>query len=184
MIRIARAEDGADLAAIYAPIVRETVISFEIEPPTPEEMAARVAATLPTYPWLVWEEGGRAVGYVYAGRHAVRAAYRWSAEVPAYVAPAFHRRGIGKTLYQALFGMLRRQGFHAVFGGVTLPNAASVALHEVVGMTPVGVYRETGFKFGAWRDVGWWGMTLDSAAEPGGEPIPFSELADPLKGAA
>ena len=180
MIRIARAEDGADLAAIYAPIVRDTAISFEIEPPTAEEMAARVVATLPTYPWLVWEEGGRAVGYVYAGRHAARAAYRWSAEVTAYIAPEFHRRGIGRTLYGALFDILRRQGFHAVYAGVTLPNTPSVALHEAVGMKPVGVYREAGFKFGAWRDVGWWGMTLDSAAAPSGEPIPFSELADRL----
>lgn len=180
MIRVARPEDGADLAAIYAPIVRDTTISFEIEPPTAEEMAARVAATLPAYPWLVWEENGRAVAYVYAGRHAARAAYRWSAEVTAYVAPQFHRRGLGKTLYRTLFDVLRRQGFHAVFAGVTLPNPPSVGLHEAVGMAPVGVYREAGFKFGAWRDVGWWGMTLDDAAEPGGEPIPFSELADPL----
>jgi len=180
MIRVAGPEDGADLAAIYAPIVRDTTISFEIEPPTPEEMAARVTATLPTYPWLVWEDAGRAVAYVYAGRHASRAAYRWSVEVTAYVAGEVRRRGLGKTLYAALFDILRRQGFHAVYAGVTLPNPASVALHEAVGMAPVGVYREAGFKFGAWRDVGWWGMTLDDGAEPAGEPIPFSELADPL----
>ena len=184
MIRIAKPEDAADILAIYGPVVRDTVISFEIEPPTAAEMAERVASTLRTYPWLVWEEGGRAVGYVYAGRHAARAAYRWSAEVTAYVAPEVRRRGLGRTLYGALFDILRRQGFHAVFAGVTLPNDASVALHEAVGMRPVGVYPETGFKFGAWRDVGWWGMTLDAGAAPGGEPIPFSALADPLRGVA
>ncbi len=180
MIRVARAEDGADLAAIYAPIVRDTAISFELEPPTAEEMAERVAATLPTYPWLVWEAEGRAVGYVYAGRHAPRAAYRWSAEVTAYVAPAFHRKGLATILYAALFDILRRQGFHAVFAGVTLPNPPSVGLHEAVGMAPVGVYREAGFKFGAWRDVGWWGMTLDDGEGEPAEPIPFSRLAYPL----
>ena len=175
-IRIARPSDARDLHAIYAPYVRDTVISFEIEPPSVEEMARRVAGIVPLFPWLAFEEGGRAVGYAYASRHKDRHAYQWSADVSAYVHPDFHRRGIGGALYRELLAILRRQGFVNAYGGITLPNPASVRLHESVGFEPLCVYRGVGFKMGRWRDVGWWHLGLAEPPANPPAPRPFGEL--------
>lgn len=159
-IRLARPDDARGVHAIYAPIVRDTVISFELDVPGAEEMSARIAKTLATHPWLVWEEAGRVAGYAYASRHRDRLAYQWSVDVSCYVHGDFRRRGIGGRLYRALFRILRAQGFFNAYGGITLPNAASVALHESVGFAPLGVFRGVGFKLGAWHDVGWWHCRL------------------------
>jgi L-amino acid N-acyltransferase YncA len=175
-IRVATPRDARAVHEIYAPVVRDTVISFELEPPTVAEMERRIAATLAAFPWLVWEEGGRVAGYVYASRHKERAAYQWSVDVTAYVHPDFRRRGVGKALYLELLRVLRMQGFFTAYGGITLPNAASVALHESVGFSPFAVYRGVGYKFGRWHDVGWWQCRLaELAAEPVA-PRAFSEL--------
>ncbi|MCP5367733.1 MAG: N-acetyltransferase [Hyphomicrobiales bacterium] len=163
-LRPVRAEDAAAIQAIYAPIVAETIISFEEEPPSVAEMAARIAATLPAYPYLVAERGGQVVGYAYASQHRARAAYRKSVDVTVYVAESARRAGVGQALYRALLDDLRRRGFHAAFAGIALPNPGSVGLHESVGFTPVGVFREVGFKFGQWRDVGWWQCLLQGPA--------------------
>jgi len=160
VIRLARPDDSDAIAAIYAPIVRDTVISFEIDPPTPAEMSERIAATLITHPWLVAEQDGAVVGYAYASQHRTRSAYRWSCDVTAYMAEAARGRGIGMRLYTELFDILCTQGFHAAFAGISLPNAASVALHEKAGFQHVGVYKHVGYKQGAWRDVGWWQRPL------------------------
>jgi len=106
------------------------------------------------------------LGFAYAGPHGARAAYRWSANVSAYVAGEAHRRGIGRALYAELFGLLRRQGFHALFAGITLPNDKSVGLHEAMGFTHLGTYHEVGFKLGRWRDVGYWRLGLRNADAP------------------
>ena len=159
-IRLATLDDADAVAAIYAPVVRDTCISFEFTPPSAEEMSARIAKTLPILPWLVWDDAGTTLGYAYASRHRERAAYQWSVDVSAYVHPEARRRGIGKALYRQLFRLLELQGYQNAYAGITLPNAASVALHESVGMTSIGIYRHVGFKMGAWRDVGWWERTL------------------------
>src|SRR4051812_1705742 len=160
MIRPASAADAEAIAAIYRPIVLDTAISFETVPPGPAEMERRIAATLEIAPWLVYEEQGKLGGYAYGSRHRERAAYQWSVDVSVYVDEAHRRRGIGRALYTALFPLLRLQGFHAAHAGVTLPNAASVALHESLGFVPVGIYRGVGYKLGAWYDVGWWQLSL------------------------
>ena len=162
--------------AIYAPVVRDTTISFETTAPDAAEMAARIAKTLAMFPWLVWEEGGRAVGYAYASRHREREAYQWSADVSCYVHPGHRGRGIGKALYARLFDILRAQGFQSAFAGIALPNAASVALHESVGFEPIGVYREVGWKLGAWRDTGWWRRRLGEAVPEPLPPLPLRSL--------
>lgn len=167
--------DAAAIQAIYAPVVRDTAISFEIEPPSVAEMAERIAATLPIFPYLVLAEAEEIVGYAYAGRHASRAAYRWSADVSIYVASGAHRTGGGRQLHTSLLGILRRQGFHRAFAGIALPNDASVGLHEALGFRAVGVYEQVGYKHGAWRDVGYWQISL-SDGEPG-EVVPFADLA-------
>lgn len=175
LIRDASAErDAAACAAIYAPYVTDTVISLEEEPPTERDFDARIRNTTRTHPWLVAEEEQQVVGYAYASRHRERAAYRWAADVAVYVARAHHRRGIGRQLYETLFSLLVAQGLRIACAGVTLPNDASVGLHESLGFQPVGVYRRIGFKHGAWRDVGWWQLELAApdADEPPPEPGP------------
>jgi phosphinothricin acetyltransferase len=178
VIRLATPADAPALQAIYAPIVAGTVISFELTPPTVGEMADRIRKTLPAYPWLVLERDGQILGYAYAGAHRARPAYRWSVDVSVYVAEAGRRRGIGRALYERLLALLRRQGFQAAFAGIALPNPASVALHEAVGFVPLGIYRDVGFKLGAWHDVGWWQCPVgDRPADPA-EPRLVTEVLD------
>jgi len=176
-VRVATENDAAAVAAIYAPYVRETPISFEELPPSPDDMRGRIGRTLAAHPFLVFEDGDAVVAYAYASAHRDRAAYRWSADVGIYAAPEVHRRGVGRALYACLLDLLRRQGFHAAFAGITLPNANSVGLHEAMGFEHVGTYAEVGFKLGAWRDVGWWQCRIASGPPCGG-PIAFADLRD------
>jgi phosphinothricin acetyltransferase len=179
-IRIATGEDAADVAAIYAPYVRDTAISFELDPPDEREMRRRIVTTLEGTPWLVCAEGGSVLGYAYGARHHERAAYRWSADVTVYVHESARRRGVGDALYRALLPVLVRQGYRRAYAGITLPNPGSVGLHEAHGFRPVGVYTSVGWKLGAWRDVGYWGLALAAADGAPAEPVPFRELrADP-----
>ncbi|MFL5311956.1 MAG: arsinothricin resistance N-acetyltransferase ArsN1 family B [Myxococcales bacterium] len=175
MMRLATAADAEAIARIYDPIVAATAISFEVDPPGAAEMERRIRETLEMTPWLVYESEGSLRGYAYASKHRERAAYRWSADVAVYVHGDHRRAGIGRGLYTALFGLLRLQGFHAAHAGITLPNAASVALHESVGFRPVGVYPAVGYKLGAWHDVGWWQLELRART---GEPAPLRRLPE------
>lgn len=168
-IRHATATDAGALAAIYAPSVTDAPTSFEIEAPDAAEMARRVSTVLEHAPWLVLERNGAIAGYAYASRHHERAAYQWSVDVSVYVDRAHHRAGVGRALYTVLFALLRFQGFYVAHAGITLPNEASVGLHESMGFTPVGTYRDVGYKLGAWRDVGWWRLSL-SPLEPAPAP--------------
>jgi L-amino acid N-acyltransferase YncA len=172
MVRHAHAARDADaIAAIYAPAVEPGVASFEATPPDAAEMQARIAAGEQTHPWLVAERDGAVAGYAYGATHRTRAAYRWTVEVTVYVDGRRRRSGVGRELYEALLPLLARQRLHLAVAGITLPNDASVALHEAVGFQPVGVYREIGYKFGAWHDVGWWQMHLRAAGETPDEPL-------------
>jgi L-amino acid N-acyltransferase YncA len=165
--------DAEACAAIYAPSVEGSVVSFEERAPDAAEIAARIAAISTTHPWLVAEEGGEVVGYAYACHHRERAAYRWAADVSVYVAAGQRGQGHGRGLYEALFERLRAQGFQVACAGITLPNEASVGLHEQLGFVAVGVMRRIGWKQGAWRDVGWWQLELvPAAADPPPEPLP------------
>ena len=161
-VTVRRAEpsrDAARCAEIYAPFVRDTWISFELDPPDAAEMARRIARYRESHGWLVGEIDGVLAGYAYASPHRERAAYASSCDVAVYVDPAFARRGVGRALYAALIEQLAPR-FHAAFAGIALPNEASIGLHEALGFTPVGIYREVGWKMGAWRDVGWWQRRL------------------------
>ena len=169
-LRLATAEDAVAIAEIYRPYVETTAFTFEIEPPTEAEMRRRIGDTLISYPWLVYESGGRILGYAYASAHRARAAYRWSVDTAIYVDSGSHRRGLGRELYGGLFPLLVRQGYFNAYAGITLPNAPSVGLHEAVGFEPVGVYRNVGFKMGAWHDVGWWVLRLQPHASNPDEP--------------
>jgi L-amino acid N-acyltransferase YncA len=164
--------DAAACAAIYAPHVAESATSFEEDPPDAAEFAERIARTSATHPWLVAERDGGVVGFAYACPHRTRAAYRWAADVSVYLAAEQRGMGCGRALYAELLGRLRRQRFQVACAGITLPNEASVALHESLGFVAVGVYRRIGWKAGAWRDVGWWQLELEPAGgEPPAEPL-------------
>jgi phosphinothricin acetyltransferase len=175
-VRLAESRDAAGVQAIYAPIVASTPISFEVEAPTAAEMARRIAKTMPAHPWLVAEDEGQFAGYAYAGPHRSRAAYRWSIDVSAYVHPDWRRRGVGRSLYTALLAVLALQGYREACAGITLPNPASVGLHQALGFVPVGVYRRVGWKLGAWHDVGWWQRSLIESRDEPGEPQPLDRL--------
>ncbi|MGH2418106.1 MAG: GNAT family N-acetyltransferase [Candidatus Limnocylindria bacterium] len=171
--------DAKAVAAIYLPAVKTSAASFEEVPPDAGEMADRIRQTLLRTPWLVAEDpdAGGVIGYSYAGPHHRRAGYRWSVDVSAYLHPEWRGRGIGRGLYDVLLPILRRQQFVNVFAGIALPNPASVALHEAIGMRRIGVYERVGYKFGAWHDVGWWGMRITEPNDPPAEPIPLPELS-------
>ncbi|MEN3953104.1 arsinothricin resistance N-acetyltransferase ArsN1 family B [Iodidimonas sp. SYSU 1G8] len=156
-IRLATAADAVAVRGIYAPIVENTVISFENEVPTVAEMARRIETA---HAFFAAERDGTVIGYAYASPHRERAAYRTSVDVSVYIDKDDRQAGVGTALYGSLLPHLKRQGYHAAFAGIALPNEGSVALHERVGFSSVGIYREVGFKFDKFHDVGWWQMIL------------------------
>jgi L-amino acid N-acyltransferase YncA len=155
VVRDATEDDAAACAAIYAPYVTDTAITFEYEPPSAAEMARRIAVAQRAHAWLVLEDDGRVVGYAYAGPFKERVAYRWSAEVSVYLEAGRRRSGSGRLLYEALFARLTERGFRTLVAVMTLPNDASEGLHRALGFEPVGTLRRVGWKHGEWRDVAW-----------------------------
>ena len=160
-IRAASPADAEQIALIYNFYVANTVITFEEKAVSIDEMSARIAEVQGQgLPWLVAAAGGEIVGYSYATRWKSRSAYRHSVETTIYLKDGLNGRGIGKSLYSALFPILRQQGMHAVIGGAALPNAASVALHESLGFERVATFRQVGFKHDRWVDVAYWQLLL------------------------
>lgn len=161
LIRPAEPTDAAAFSAVYNHYIRETVITFEEEPVSGGDMAARMAEVSgASLPWLVAEVKGEVAGYAYGSKWKGRCAYRFTVEGGVYLAPAHTGHGIGTRLYRELLAQLRALGTHTVIGGISLPNKASVALHERLGFTKVAQFREVGFKFGKWVDVGYWQLVL------------------------
>jgi len=169
LVRDASERDGAACAAIYAPYVVDTAITFETEAPSPADMAARIATASQRHVWLVLEDGGRVVGYAYGGNFHRRPAYRWACEVSVYLELGRRRTGAGLTLYEALLPRLSERGFRVAAAGMTLPNDASVGLHSAMGFEHVGVFRRIGFKLGAWHDVAWMQCVLGAGQGPPAE---------------
>jgi phosphinothricin acetyltransferase len=175
-IRFADELDAAAIVGIYRPVVESTAISFETAPPDRNEMARRIVDTTRELPWLVCEIGGRVAGYAYATKHRVRSAYRWSVDTSVYVDAGCRQRGVARGLYTSLFGILSAQGYFNAYAGIALPNAASVGLHEAVGFRKVGVYQRVGYKFGEWRDVGWWQLELRAHEASPAEPLDIETI--------
>jgi L-amino acid N-acyltransferase YncA len=161
LVRTAEARDAAEIAEIYNHYVTSSVVTFEEEPVSAEEMARRIAEVrAASLPWLVAGEGSRITGYAYAAPWKSRSAYRFSVEVTVYAAAGSAGRGIGSLLYGQLLPILEARNMHAAIGGIALPNEASVALHEKFGFRKVAHFPEVGFKLHRWVDVGYWQRTL------------------------
>jgi L-amino acid N-acyltransferase YncA len=175
-IRLAEPRDARQVAEIYRPAIVNSPISFETDPPSDAEMEHRITSYLGRAPWLACEEEGVLWGYAYASQHRDRAAYRWCVDVSVYVRDGRRRAGVGRALYTSLFALLRLQGFCAAHAGITLPNEASVGIHEAMGFRPVAVYPKVGFKGGAWYDVGWWQLELRPRIGEPPEPLTMAEL--------
>jgi L-amino acid N-acyltransferase YncA len=175
-IRLAHDNDADAVAAIYRPIVEQTAISFETVAPDRYEMARRIVETLRHYPWLVCERDRQMIGYAYAARHRVRAAYQWSVDTSVYIDREHRRSGVGRGLYLSLLGVLAAQGYFNAYAGIALPNDSSVALHESMGFEPLGVYRRVGYKLGEWRDVGWWQLNIREHAATPTDPLTVMEV--------
>jgi L-amino acid N-acyltransferase YncA len=177
-LRLAEPADAAQIAAIYAPFCLETAVSFETTAPDESTVRERIRTLTQRYPWLVAVSGsGDVLGYAYAGKHRERAAYRWSVDFTAYLAPDAKRRGIGTELYRALAKVCQALGYYRAFAAITLPNEASVRLHEKIGFRPIGVYRRVGFKLGRWHDVGWWSLDLLPEEDAPREPRSIEEIS-------
>jgi L-amino acid N-acyltransferase YncA len=174
LIRLATPADAAGCLDIYRPVVESSHSSFETEVPGEAAFAERMARFLATHPWLVAQDEGRIAGYAYASPFKDRTAYQWTAEVSLYIAADARRRGLGRSLYQALFRCMRGQGYLNAVGLIAQPNPASVALHESMGFERVAWLPKPGFKLGHWHDVGWWWLALCPAPDTPLPPTPLS----------
>lgn len=179
-VRLARPGDARAIRDLYARIVEETAISFELEPPDEAEILRRMAPDRSIL-FLVCELAGAFAGYAYATPFRPRPAYRFTVESTVYVAPGHHGRGVARALYTSLFSCLRLLGYSKVVAGITLPNAASTALHESLGFCRVGRLERVGFKHGSWHDVEWWALELATpsqlaSTDPPPEPRTPEEL--------
>lgn len=176
-LRLATADDAAQIAGIYAPLVVDSAITFEVAAPSVDEMQQRIVGTSMRFPYLVAEQAGIVLGFAYAGRHRRRAAYAWSSDVSVYVATGTRRSGVGRGLYTALLDLLAAQGYANAFAGIALPNDASIGLHRATGFELIGVYRSVGFKLDTWWDVAWYQRPLNAADVPP-PPVAIAEVDD------
>lgn len=166
-VRDALEADTEALLAIYRPFVEETAVSFELVTPSVAEFRERVVSAQSRWAWLVAERAGQVLGYAYGSSFRARAAYQWSVETSAYVDRLHAGKGVGRALYTRLLDVLAELGYCTAYAGITLPNPASVGLHQAMGFTEVGVFRRAGRKFGAWHDVSWWQRVLRASPPEG-----------------
>jgi phosphinothricin acetyltransferase len=184
LIRHAEPEDAAGCLAVYAPFADGTAVSFEHQAPSLEDYRERIARISRTHAFLVAEEDGAIAGFAYAGAHRERLGYSWTCEVSVYLGDGFRGRGLGRELYGVLFGLLEQQRYRLMLAGITLPNAASVALHRSLGFEDVGVYKRVGWKAGGWRDVMWLARSLGPEtheSELPSPPGPPARLPQPVR---
>lgn len=161
MLRAATPADAAAIAAIYNHYVLHTIVTFEEEAVSADEITARIREVQGAgIPWFVWEENGRVLGYTYASKWKSRCSFRYSLETTVYLDKDATGRGLGRKLYTPLIEALRAQKYHALIGGISIPNPASIALHEKLGFQKIGHFREVGWKFNQWIDVGYWELVL------------------------
>lgn len=172
--------DAAACAAIYSPYVRDSACTFELDAPSERETATRITTAQENHAWLVGEIDGQVLGYAYAAPHNTRPAYRWACSTAIYVDRDARGEGLGKAIYAALLGRVAALGYLTATAGITLPNVASIALHEHFDFREVGRYERIGFKLDEWHDVAW--MQRDFAAHSGDFPTQPAEPGRPTRG--
>ncbi|HKL80058.1 MAG TPA: GNAT family N-acetyltransferase [Mobilitalea sp.] len=177
-IRLAEENDSVSLLNIYSEFIRNTAVTFETAVPTVLEFSKRIRDVLESSPWLVCEINGENIGYAYASKHRERSAYQWSVDVTVYINPQYHRRHIATALYIALIELLKIQGYYSAYAGISLPNLNSEGFHESFGFKPVGVFHNVGFKFGEWRDVKWFELTISEYSKNPAKPKTINEIKD------
>ena len=160
MIRPVKSNDAMAICSIYNYYIKETVISFEETPISIKEMESRIRDISTTYPWLVWEEEGKLIGYAYVNKWKERSAYGFSVEDSIYLKQGYEHKGIGRKLLTRILDEVKKTNIHAVIAGITLPNEQSVLLHEKLGFKKVAQFDEVGFKCDRWLDVGYWELIL------------------------
>jgi phosphinothricin acetyltransferase len=175
-IRLATVDDAENILAIYKPYITDTSYTFETEVPSLEAFKDRINTYLQRWPWLVCEMDGKIAGYAYAAHYRERIAYQWCTESSIYVHYDFQQRGVARSLYTALFAILKMQSFRTVYAVINLPNEKSVALHERMGFTYFATYENVGYKLGSWKNVGWWQLAINDYDKAPSAPIPFSEM--------
>lgn len=178
IIRSATPEDTTKMLHIYTPFVRDTAVTFEVIPPTPDEFRERVLNIQQSFPWLVCMYDGILAGYAYAASHRSRIAYQWTKELSVYIDPDYRKMRIATGLYTSLIEIIKIQGIMTCLAGITLPNLASVAFHEKMGFTKVGVYHKVGYKYGLYRDAGWWELFIQVTGYIPGKIIPVNDIMD------
>lgn len=176
-LRLATAVDAEAMAAIYAPYVQTTAVTFEYDPPDPAEFRRRIAATGKDLPWLAAEKDGQVVGYAYASHFHARAAYAWAAELSIYLRQDLRGGGIGRQLYRALLALLQAQGYRTAFALVAHPNEGSEAFHRAMGFSCTGRLHDAGEKLGRLWDVAYWEMPLAELPADAPLPVPFPALS-------
>lgn len=178
MIRIATEADVAEILDIYAPYILNTAYTFEYDVPTEEAFLARFRGITAQFPWLVWEEEGRILGYAYGSAPFERAAYAWCSEISIYLRPEAKRRGIGTALYAAVEELLRRQGYTLVYALITSENEGSLRFHERAGYTFRVDFPRCGYKFGRWLGVVWMEKTLNFVENPSEKPACWLSIVE------
>ena len=173
-IRMANRQDIPQILEIYAPYVKNTAISFEYEIPSLEAFTQRFLDVTTQFPWLVWEEKGKILGYAYGSLPFARAAFQWSAEASIYLCPEACGKGIGKKLYAALEQLLQKQGYKKVYAIITTANEGSIAFHQAVGYRHTATMPDCGYKLGAWHGIVWMEKNLNSWDIPPQPPRPTS----------
>ena len=176
MIRMAKIADVAQILEIYAPYVENTTVSFEYEVPTLEDFTRRFERITEQFPWLVWEEEGRILGYAYASAPFTRAAYQWCAEPTVYLRQEARGRGIAAQLYDALEQILARQGYQVLYALVCGENAASIHFHEKQGYQVRAQFPDIGFKMGHWLSLYWFEKRLKMVKTPSNSPCKWSDI--------
>ena len=176
MIRIATEADVPEILAIYAPYIENTTVTFEYEVPSRKDFLARFRAVTAQFPWLVWEEDGKILGYAYGSAPFERAAYGWCAEDSVYLLPEARGRGIGRALCTALEKILFYQGYKRIYAIIATENQSSIAFHEKLGYRTCGDFRDAGFKFGRWVGIVWMDKRSNSVELPSNFPTPWSAL--------